>query len=132
MRLNDVVASALDGAVAKLGGVTARLRRSAILYTVCAFCTLAAVILAASAALLALEPHVGVVYARLILAGFFASIVLVIVFALWLGTRQRTAPAVAPASLQAQAQTAQRTAQFAQLAMIVEAVMLGYSLARKR
>jgi hypothetical protein len=131
MRLNDIVASAFDGAAAKLNGATAKLRRNAILYSLCAFCAVAAVVFAASASVLALEPHVGVVYARLILAGAFAFVVLAIVLALWLASRQKTAPP-APASLHAQAQTAQRSAQFAQLAMIVEAVLLGYSMARRR
>ena len=131
MRLNDIVASAFDGAFTKLNGATARLRRNAILYSLCAFCAVAAVVFAASASVLALEPHVGVVYARLILAGAFAFMVLGIVFALWLSSQP--AAATAPQMpLHAQAQTAQRTAQFAQLAMIVEAVLLGYSMARRR
>lgn len=132
MRLNGIVGAVLDGAGAKLGGVTARLRRSAILYTTGAFCSVAAVIFAASASVLALEPHVGVVYARLILAGVFALFVLAIVLTVWLAARREIAPAVAPAALHAEARTARRSAQFAQLAMIAEAVMLGYSLARKR
>jgi hypothetical protein len=130
MRLNDIVASAFDGAFTKLNGATARLRRNAILYSLCAFCAVAAVVFAASASVLALEPHVGVVYARLILAGAFAIVVLGIVFALWLSSQPAAAAPQMP--LQAQAQTAQRTAQFAQLAMIVEAVLLGYSMARRR
>ncbi len=87
MRLNDIVASAFDGAFTKLNGATARLRRNAILYSLCAFCAVAAVVFAASASVLALEPHVGVVYARLILAGAFAFMVLGIVFALWLSSQ---------------------------------------------
>ncbi len=130
MRLNDIVASAFDGAFTKLNGATTRLRRNAILYSLCAFCALAAVVFAASASVLALEPHVGVVYARLILAGAFAFMVLGIVFALRLSSRPAAAAPQMP--LQAQAQTTQRTAQFAQLAMIVEAVLLGYSMARRR
>ena len=134
MRLNDIVASAFDGASAKLSGATVKLRRNAILYSLCAFCAVGAVVFAASASVLALEPHVGVVYARLILAGVFAFVVLAIAFALWLSSRPVTAAAPQmPLHAQAQAtQTAQRTAQFAQLAMIVEAVLLGYSMARRR
>ena len=92
MRLNDIVASAFDGAAAKLNGATVKLRRNAILYSLCAFCAVAAVVFAASASVLALEPHVGVVYARLILAGVFAFVVLAIVLALWLASRQRAVP----------------------------------------
>jgi hypothetical protein len=129
MRLNDIVASAFDGASAKLNGATVKLRRNAILYSLCAFCAVGVVVFAASASVLALEPHVGVVYARLILAGVFAFVVLAIVSALWLSSRPVAAPQM-PLHAQAQAsQTAQRTAQ---LAMIVEAVLLGYSMARRR
>ena len=63
-------------------------------------------------------------YARLIPA----FVVLAIVFASWLSNRP-AATAAPQMPLQAQAQTAQRTAQFA---MIVEAVLLGYSMARRR
>ncbi len=130
MGLNDIVATAVTGVSAKLNAATAKLRRNAILYSLGAFCAVAAVVLAVSASLLALEPHVGVVYARLILAGVFASVVLAVVFALWLASRH--APATQAIPLHAQAQATQRSAQFAQLAMIVEAVLLGYSMARRR
>ena len=135
MRLTDIAASAFGGATAKLSKATARLKRNAILYSLCAICALAAVIYAASASVLALEPLVGVVYARLIMAGLFALVVLITVLVLWLGgERPAAAPAAAAAQipLQAQAQAAQRSAQFTQLAMIVEAVLLGYSMARRR
>ena len=133
MRLSDIAASAFGGATAKLGEATAKLKRNVILYTLCGICALAAVIYAASASILALEPLVGAVYARLIMAGLFALVVLAIVLVLWLGgERPAPAPAAAKIPLQAQAQAAQRSAQFAQLAMIVEAVLLGYSMARRR
>jgi hypothetical protein len=131
MRLSDIVAAALDGAGAGLGGATAKLRRNAVLYAILAFCAAAAVIIAASAAILALEPEVGTVYARLIVSAVFATVGGSIALAAWLAGRS-TKPVVAPASLHAQAQTMQRTTQFAQLAMIVEAVLLGYSMARRR
>jgi hypothetical protein len=134
MGLNDIVASAFSGATAKLNGAATKLRRNAILYTLCAFCAVAAIVFAASASVLALEPHVGMVYARLILAAVFAVVVVAIVLALRLSGRPAAAPGAQPVQmpLHAQAQTAQRSAQFAQLAMIVEAVLLGYSMARRR
>ena len=131
MRLNDIVASALHGATAKLHEATAKLRRDAILYSLCALSAVAAIVFAASASVLALEPHVGVVYARLILAGTFALVVVAIMLGLRLASRPASAGAP-QMPLHAQTQAAQRSAQFAQLAMIVEAVLLGYSMARRR
>lgn len=131
MQIGDIVGSAFAGATAGLSGATAKLRRNAILYSIGAFCAVAAIVVAASAAILALEPEVGVVYARLIVAAAFAMAAGAMVLAVWLASRPRQ-PAAAPASLYARAQTAQRSAQFAQLAMIVEAVLLGYSMARRR
>jgi hypothetical protein len=132
MAFNDIVATAFNGAFAKINATTARLRRNAILYFVGAFCAVAAIVLAVSASLLALEPRVGEVYARLILAGMFTFVVVAVVFALWLASRRHATVATQGVPLHAQAQTAQRSAQFAQLAMIVEAVLLGYSMARRR
>ena len=133
MGLTDIAAAAFSGAAAKVTEATAKLRRSAILYSLCAFCGVAAVIFASSASILALEPHVGDVYARLILAGFFALVVIAILLGLWLAAKPK-APAAAqmPLHAQAQAGATQRPVQFAQLAMIVEAVLLGYSMARRR
>lgn len=131
MGINDIAAVALNGVSAKLNGLTVKVRRNAILYSLAGLCTIAAIVFAASASVLALEPLVGVVYARLILAGVFAAVVAAIALALWLSARP--APVAAQAvPLHTQAQAAQRSAQFAQLAMIVEAVLLGYSMARKR
>jgi hypothetical protein len=132
MRLNDIAASVFGGAVTKLAGATAKLRRNAILYALCAVCAVATLVLAVSASLLALEPYVGVVYARLILAGAFALVLIAIILVLWLTGPPAAAASSAQMNLHGQNQAAQRSAQFAQLAMIVEAVMLGYSLARRR
>jgi hypothetical protein len=133
MRLTDIVASAVGNATAKLSGAASNLRRTAILYAICAFCAVSAIVFAASASLIALELVVGVVYARLILAGVFALIAAAMVLTVWALNRPAVKPAAPlPLHAQAQAQTEQRSAQFAQLAMIVEAVMLGYSMARKR
>jgi hypothetical protein len=133
MRLNDLVASAFNGAAATLSGATVKLKRNAILYGLCAACALAMLVLTVSASLLALEPRVGLIYARLILAGVFALALGAIVLTIWLtGRPLDAAPAAAQMNLHGQAQPAQRGVQFAQVAMIVEAVMLGYSLARKR
>lgn len=132
MGLNDIAATAFTGAFAKVNAATAKLRRNAILYSLGAFCAMAAIVLAASASLLALEPHVGVVYALLILAGVFAIVVAAVALALR-HARRRHPPVTQAVPLHARTQDTQRSAaQFAQLAMIVEAVLLGYSMARRR
>jgi hypothetical protein len=124
MRLNDILRMAFNG-------VGAKLRRDAICYALIAFCALGMIVFAASASVLALEPMVGMVYARLILAGFFAFALVATALTLWAMRRPASASG-AQMHLHAQAQTAQRSAQFAQLAMIVEALLLGYSMARRR
>jgi hypothetical protein len=137
MRFNDMMATAFSGVAAKVADATGKLKRNAILYAVCVFCGIAAIIYAASASVLALEPEVGAVYARLILAGTFALVVVAIMLGLWLA-RPSTPRAGPRMPLQAEThadvrmQAAQRSAQFAQVAMIIEAVMLGYSMARRR
>lgn len=132
MGINDIAAAAFQGATAKVSGFAAKARRNAILYSLAVLSAIAAIIFAASASLLALEPHVGMVYARLILAGVFAAVVAAVALTLWLSGRS-AAPAVRAVPLnQAQAARQRSSAQFAQLAMIVEAVLLGYSMARKR
>jgi hypothetical protein len=127
MRLQDIVGMAFNGAAAKL-------RRDAILYGLCAVCALAAIVMATSASVLALEPKVGTVYARLIVAGVFA---LGAIMALLILRQAR--PAVrfdAQARVQGldariDATASTRNAQFAQIAMIVEALLLGWSLSRR-
>ncbi len=120
MRISEMVKAALSGA-------TARLRRDAIAYAGLAVCAVAVIILLAGASVLALEPVVGPVYARLIAAGAFIVIAGAIVIALRLANQPRRPVA----AVKAQAEPAPANAQFAQIAMIVEAVMLGYSLSRR-
>ena len=117
MRLTDVVGMMFNG-------VAARLRRNALVYGTCAVCAVAAIILASSASLLALEPHVGAVYARLIVGGVFVLFAVVVVASGRLSQPDHRSPLGA-------ADAAPRNPQFTQIAMIVEAVMLGYSLSRK-
>ncbi len=122
MRLNDVVGLMFGGAVA-------RLRRDAMVYGLCAVCAVAVVILVSSASLLALEPHVGAVYARLIVGGVFMLIALTAF--IWLRFAQQPRRPVAAAMPASGSARPAGNAQFAQIAMLVEAVMLGYSLSRK-
>ncbi len=121
MSLQDTVSGAVRGFVNKI-------RRDAIAYSICAVSGLAVLILATGAAVMALIPVVGAVYAQLIVASVFLLVILVTMYRL-----QRPAPEPARAvPVGAAAEGTQRQAQFAQIAMIIEAVMLGYSLSRKR
>lgn len=122
MGLQDTVTGAVRGFVNKV-------RRDAIAYSICAISGLAVLILATGAAVMALIPVVGAVYAQLIVAGVFLLVILVTMYRL-----QRPAPEPARAvPVGAAADPApQRSAQFAQIAMIIEAVMLGYSMSRRR
>ena len=78
---------------------------------------------------MALIPVVGAVYAQLIIAAVF--LLVIVTTMLWLqrpaGEPARSIPAGAAAETPTRGQT-----QFAQIAMIIEAVMLGYSMSRKR
>lgn len=121
----------LDMATQALRGVTDKIRRNAIAYSICGVCALAILILATSAGVMALIPLVGAVYAQLIVAGVF--LVMIAATLIWLqrSSKQPVRAAAAPAGI-ASADATQRQMQFAQLAMIIEAVMLGYSMSRRR
>ena len=109
----------------------ARIRRDAIGYAICALCAVAILILGTWAAVLALIPLVGEVYAPLAAAG--AYVLVASTTLLWLQiAKSRKLPA-SPLAFTAGApgNGNQRPAQFAQIAMIVEAVMLGYALSRR-
>ena len=120
MRLPEIVSTTLSG-------VTARLRRDAIGYAVCAVCAVAATTMATSASILALEPLVGVVYARLIVAGAFVAIAAATIA--WL--KFANAQPAAPAAAKNRSDTAQTSTPQDKIAMIVEAAMLGYSMSRR-
>lgn len=78
---------------------------------------------------MALIPVVGAVYAQLIVAAVFLLVILVTMFRLQRPAREQARAVPVGASADA---TAHRQAQFAQIAMIIEAVMLGYAMSRKR
>jgi chromate transport protein ChrA len=113
-----------------LRGVADRVRRDAIAYAICAVCAVAVLILITWAAVLSLVPVVGPVYAPLIVAGAFVVAIAVTMVWLQFANGRRRQPAI-PLHVSANADTAQRQAQFAQIAMIVEALMLGFSLSRR-
>jgi hypothetical protein len=122
MGLQDTVTQAVRGFAQKV-------QRSLIGYSICALCGLAVLILATGAAVMALIPLVGAVYAQLIVASVFLLVIVITMF--WLQRPARDAARPLPVGAATEAAT-QRQAQFAQIAMIIEAVMLGYSLSRKR
>jgi hypothetical protein len=108
------------------------IRRNAIAYSICALCGLAVLILATGAAVMALIPLVGAVYAQLIVAAFFLLVIVGTMFWLQRPVRQARQAAARAVPVGAAADANQRQAQFAQIAMIIEAVMLGYSMSRRR
>ena len=77
----------------------------------------------------ALIPLVGAVYAQLIVAGVFVLVIVATMIWLQRSTREpvRSVPVGAAAEAASRGQ-----AQFAQIAMIIEAVMLGYSMSKRR
>jgi hypothetical protein len=123
MRIADIVTMATAG----FGDTAARIRRAAIVYGICGACGLIAVVMGISAALLALDPLVGAVYSRLIVAGVFVMVALIAWATVRLSQPRPAAAAAAPLGVAPGAKP-----QFAQIAMIVEAVMLGYSLSKRR
>lgn len=124
MRLFDIATTLMSGA-------TARLRRNALALAVAAVCVLIAVAMLVSAAVMALEPEVGGVYARLIVGGAFVLLAGGTILWLQVGRAERRTPLALGASAADSKDTLRRQAQFAQIAMIVEAVMIGYSLSRR-
>jgi hypothetical protein len=107
-------------------GIGARMRRDAMAYTICAVCGVSALILATWASVVALLHVAGPVYAQLIVAGGYILIALATI--LWLQRAKSHAPPIIPLTL---GNEPRQQLQFAQIAMIVEAVLLGYYLSRR-
>ena len=126
MSIQDSVTQTVTNAVR---GVVRKAQRSAIAYAVCGLCGLAVLILATGAAVMALIPVVGAVYAQLIVAGVF--LLVIVITMVWLQRPARERVRAVPVGATAEAATRSQ-AQFAQIAMIIEAVMLGYSMSRRR
>jgi hypothetical protein len=127
MRLQEIVGLAFNGAAAKL-------RRDVMLYGLCGLCALAAIVMATSASVLALEPQVGAIYARLIVAGVFllgAIVALLTMRQARSAVRLDAQARVQGLDARIDASASTRNAQFAQVAMIIEAVLLGWSLSRR-
>jgi len=128
--------SGISAAVGNMvSGKLAAARRSATGYAICVVCAFAILILATTAAVLSLTPVVGAVYALLIVAGIYA--VAIAGTLIWLRqpaqpVRAAAAQPAMPAGAAAGAEAMQKQMQMQQLTMIIEAVMLGYSMSRRR
>jgi hypothetical protein len=108
--------------------LTARLLRRAALIMLSTLFGLAALYHFTVAGTVALELQVGVLYARLIIAGVYTLAAIVTAAVFWF---TRTARAAGGGALGLTQTPATGDVKFAQLAMIVEAILLGYSLSRK-
>lgn len=115
MRLERIAGLAFDHLIGRM------LRRAALMAAI-ALCVCVAIYQFTVAGSLALAAQFGVVEAYLIVGAVYAFLGLVALAAV-LATRNRPSRLAAPAKL-----TSQREMQ---LVMLVEAVMLGYTLARK-
>jgi hypothetical protein len=113
-----------------MSGFLDTVRRSAIAYSICALCGIAILILGTCAAVMALIPVVGAVYAQLIVAAVFFMVI--VMTRIWLQRPARRAPTPRAMPASASAEIPQQQAQIAQIAMIIEALMLGYSMSRRR
>jgi hypothetical protein len=117
--LTDYLGSVLDAPISKL-------RRQAIAIAICVAGAIGAIFYAASAASLALEAQVGAVYGRLIVAGAFALLAIGAI----------AIPRLFSARAESITQRAQTEAKAMpkneRLAMIIEAVLMGFNASASR
>ena len=114
MRLENIAGLAFDH-------IFGRILRRALLALFIAAVAVVALYYFTAAGSLSLEMHFGALHALLIVGAVYAAAA-VIAYAVWWAMRCKTASASAPVL------SGQRDMQ---IAMLVEAVMLGYTLARK-
>jgi fucose 4-O-acetylase-like acetyltransferase len=115
MQINQIAGLAYDRLVGRI------VRRTALM-TAIALCTLIAVYQFTVAGSLVVQAHYGSIEAHLFVGAVYAFVALVGAATFW-AIRNRPARAATPAALAGQREM--------QLIMLVEAVMLGYTLARK-
>jgi len=117
--LTDFMGSVLDAPIS-------RLRNWAIGVAICAAAAIGAIYYAAAAALLALEPRVGGVYAHLILAAVFVVIALLaIAIPRLIASRSESIAERAHAEAKAMPKNDR-------LAMIIEALVVGFNASTSR
>jgi len=115
MRIEHIAGVAFDH-------IFGRMLRRALLVFIIAALGIAAIYHFTVVGTLSLEAQYGALYARLIIGAIFTTLALVAYAILW-AMRAKAASASATPVLSGQREM--------QIAMLVEAVMLGYSLARK-
>ena len=111
MQPGEIIALALKGAAA-------RVRRYVLACVVCAVFAIIAIFEVTAAVVLALEPHLGGVFARLAVAGTFALAVVAIIVALRIMRRAARAASAAQA-------------QSIPMATLLEVFLLGYSFGQR-
>ena len=112
MQPGEIIALALKGAAA-------RVRRYVLACVICAVFAIVAIFQLTAAAVLALEPYLGGVLARLAVAGVFALGVVVIIVTLRLRHRPRCGSQAVPG------------AQSLPMATLLEVFLLGYSFGQR-
>jgi cytochrome c biogenesis protein CcdA len=118
MALTDFVSAAI-------GRIVGRLVRRAVCWVLVGVFGLAAIYQASVAAILALEAAFGAFYAHLMIAGFYALIVISLLVFLRFSVQRPLLDAEYRKSL------AQLPAE-AQIATVIEAMLLGYAMARRK
>jgi hypothetical protein len=113
-RLDNIAAEAV-------GHLFGRMLKRTAVAVVLVVCVIVAIYHASVAGILAMETPYGAINAHLIMFGIYGGLALIALIALW-ATGRKPADTATPA-LSSPRQM--------QMAMIVEAVMLGYALARK-
>ena len=117
MRLSDI-------AEATISQLIGRLVRRAVGFALVGLLALVTFYYISAAGLMALAINFGPLYAYLIMAGIYAAVAAIVLIVL-LATRTKAVPP------QEKVLNALSSPRNMQIAMLVEAVMLGYSLARK-
>ena len=112
------LATVAEATAGRLLGVVSRYLIFALLAAIFA---LVAIYHVTIAGIFALEAQVGMVYARLIVAGVYAALTLASAGMLWVMMRKAAKPSPAP----------EPKPRHIQLAMLIEAAILGFEVARK-
>jgi hypothetical protein len=118
MALSDLVTSTI-------GRIVGRLVRRVVCWALVGLFCLAALYQASVAAVLALEAEFGAIYAHLMIAGFYALAAIVIVTFLWVTVRR-------PFVEEEYRKTLAQLPADAQVATLVEALLLGYKMSRRK
>ena len=118
MALSDIAADTI-------GRIVGRLVQRVVCWALVGLFGLAALYQASVAAVVALEAEFGAVYAHLMIAGFYAVVAIAVVIFLWVTVRR---PFVDDDLRKSLAQLPAK----AQVATIVEALLLGYAMSRRK